>query len=245
MRLPTASRLDLFRSCAGPWYLPLPEKREESSKAAEKGRSLHKFAETGTSQSKRGKPTLDEEKVSRALEDLPVWSVISGIPERECVVRLRPSDGQVSIIGASERARPYGDDDREFIWGTADMVGRVERCGDAGDDSALLVADLKTGSAAWLKPPWGTTGSHLDAPLQTLFLAACFNRVLHLPGALVAIVSSACERAYSRYLSAGELDDVLLLVSEMVAHPPTKLNPSEHCTFCPVRGVCPCWSTTK
>jgi hypothetical protein len=241
VRLPTASRLDLFRSCAGPWYLPLPEKREESSKAAEKGRSLHKFAETGEAQGARGKVTLAEEAVRRALEDLPEWVAIHDVPARECVVRYNPFTGVVEIVGRSDKARPYGDSDSEWIWGTADLVGSTE--GEVG--TRLLLADLKTGSAAWLKPPWGTTGSHLDAPLQTLFLAACFNRVLHLPGALVAIVSSACERAYSRYLSAGELDDVLLLVSEMVAHPPTKLNPSEHCTFCPVRGVCPCWSTTK
>lgn len=239
LRLPTASKLDLFRTCAGPWYLPLPETHEPSSKAAEKGRALHTYAETGKAQGRSGRVTLAEEAVARALEDLPAWEPVSGVAARESIVRYRPADGRVELVGKSSGARPYGDSDSEWIWGTADMVGRVS------DGMGLLLADLKTGSAAWIKPPWGERGGYLDAPLQTPFLAACFNRVLGLPGALLAIVSSACERAYARYLSAGELDSVLLAVSEMVAHPPTRLVVSEHCTFCPVRPNCPLFSTTR
>jgi hypothetical protein len=228
MRLPTASKLDLFRSCAGPWYLPLPARQETGSKAAERGRSLHKFAETGATQSVRGKKTLAEESVERALEDLPAWEALPDVPSRECVVRYRPSDGDVRVIGASTRSRPYGDDDHEYIWGTADIVGLA--------GGSLLLADLKTGSADWLKLPIGGLD---EAPLQTLFLAAVFNRVLHFSRALVGIVSSATERAYLRPMDAHELDEVLQYISGLVASPPARLNPGEHCTFCPVRPNCP------
>ena len=236
MRLPTASKLDLFRACGGPWRLPLPETRDGSSKAAEKGKALHRYAETGISQSKRGKPTLDEEAVSRALDDLPSWVSLVRVEPRECVVRYRPRDGVAEVVGRSLSARPYGDADDEWIWGTADLVGVTE------GGERLLVADLKTGSAGWLKLPWGDLD---EVPLQTPFLAAVFNRVLHFSSALVGIVSSATERAYLRSVDAAWLESVLEYVSRLCAAPPTKLTPGEYCTFCLVRGSCPLFATTR
>jgi len=232
MRLPTASKLDLFRACGGPWRLPLPETRDASSKAAERGKALHVFAETGKPQGQ--KITLAEAAVGRALGDLPEWRSITDVPDRECVVRFRPSDGTVAIIGRSDKSRPYGDSDSEWIWGTADLVGQ--------SGESLLLADLKTGSAAWLKPPWGDLD---EVPLQTPFLAAVFNRVLHFSSALVGIVSSATERAYLRSVDAAWLESVLEYVSRLCAAPPTKLTPGEYCTFCLVRGSCPLFATTR
>ena len=233
MRLPTASKLDLFKACGGPWRLPLA--RTETSRAASKGRSLHKFAETGASQSVKGVKTQAEESVERALEDLPAWGELSMVAQRECVLRYNPRTGKCEILGVSGIARPYGDEDTEWIWGTADLVGQV------GD--ALLVADLKTGSPAWLKMPWGVRGTIDEAPLQVPFLAAVINAVLGLPSAILGIVSSQCERAFTAEYSRADLASVLGSVSEMVRNPPATLIPGDYCTFCPVRGNCPLWQS--
>ena len=234
MRLPTASKLDLFRECSGPWYLPLA--RQEYGKAAEKGKALHKFAETGVPGAVTGRISTAEGAVERSMADLPTWGPAGDVDMRETVVRFNPYNQRAEIIGAAKVARPYGDEDTTWIWGTADIVGC---CG--VDNSKLLVADLKTGSPAWLKMPWGPKGTLDGASLQVPFLAAVINRVVRAKSAVLAIVSSQAERAFTAEYASSDLDKVLDLVSDVVSHPPTTLRVGEWCTFCPVRGNCPLW----
>ena len=230
LRLPTASKLDLFERCVGPWQLPLSP-REESD-AAREGKALHLFAETGKPQAESGRISADEERVERALADLPAHRALY----REAVCRYCPTTGEAGIITGMKGARPYGDSDDVWIWGTADVVGELA-------DSSLLLADLKTGSPHWLKMPWGPGGALRDAPLQIPFLAAVFARALDRPAALCCCVSSQAERAFCARYSRDDLEAILARVSGMVHSPPTSYVAGDHCTFCPVRGNCPLYGS--
>jgi len=227
MRLPTASRLDLFWACSGPWHLPLPDEPEPTSKAAERGKTIHAQVETGDTS------TADGQRAARAMEDLPPHFALESVPLHEVVVfyDLDTGPGILGYVGANPRENWPRREKR--IYGIADYVARTA--------SHLLIADLKTGSAEWLKMPW--------EELQTRFLSAVVSQSLNWTANTYAcIVSSEAERAWCQEWTSAELRTFLSQISMRVTQEEKvattvattyHLTPGEHCTFCLVRKKCP------
>jgi hypothetical protein len=217
LRLPSASKLDLFDACGGPWYLDTPADLPEVGAAAERGKVIHKHIEEGTLPAGEGK--ADVERARRAMADLPVHVPIPGVPLHEVVFRWNPWTDSAEVVG------PFPEHPRE-TWTGRDvlMYGIADYAADA--EGRLLIADLKTGSTEWLKMPWDGW--------QTPWLTAIAHKALKWPGlGLPFIVGSQAERAWGEELTAQQLADVRMHWSQRVVGPRRPLVPGEHCTFCP------------
>lgn len=229
MRLPSASKLDLYDACDGPWHLDLPPTPEPEGAAATRGKEIHKHLELGTIPTGKGKADVEHALLAEA--DLPPTEPIEGVPERELVVYFNPFTGECGILGSfSEHPRESWPDRQHRMYGIADRVGR---CG-----KLLLVSDLKTGSVEWLKMPW--------EGWQTKWLTAAIHRALQWEGnAYACIVSSECERAWCQEWTP-------LQLAGFLAHWSAKVDTrreralyvtGEHCTFCPHRKFnCPVYA---
>ena len=180
MRLPSASKLDLFAPCDGPWFLDMPTDLPPTGAAAERGKTIHAHLEKGTTPTGEGRTDVLRARLAEA--DLPPWIPIDGIACRELVFKWKPATGEALLVGPqSEHPRESWTDRGLFMYGIADHVGR--------SDKHLLVSDLKTGAVEWLTMPWDGW--------QTKWLTAVAHKALKWEGnAYACIVSSEAERAW-------------------------------------------------
>ena len=227
MRLPSASKLDLFAPCDGPWFLDMPTDLPPTGAAAERGKTIHAHLEKGTTPTGEGR--TDVLRVRLAEADLPPWIPIDGIACRELVFKWNPATGEALLVGPqSEHPRESWTDRGLFMYGIADHVGR--------SDKHLLVSDLKTGAVEWLTMPWDGW--------QTKWLTAVAHKALKWEGnAYACIVSSEAERAWCQEWTPLNLEFHLEFWQRRyraVSAGQRYLNPGRQCTWCPHRGFsCP------
>lgn len=228
MRLPSASKLDLFDACGGPWYLDLPPDPEPAGLAAERGKSIHKHIEEGTLPSGEGK--VDVERARRAMEDLPPNVAIPGVPLHEVVFRWNPWTDNAELLGSAvDHPRESWTGRDVLMYGIADYV--------ADASGRLLLADLKTGSVEWLKMPWESW--------QTPWLAAVAHKALKWPGnAYAAIAGSRAERGWADELTPERCREIRMHWSQRVVSARRPLDPGQWCTFCPhYKRNCPLYGS--
>ena len=234
-----ASRLPLLTKCSGSAYLPTDEEQSENAaKAAEWGRMVHTWKETGEF---RGPSTRAEHALRRAVElsgidRLAYWPA-AGTHEQG--VRLRV-DGHREVVGDADVTPGY-------ITGTDDFQWYIL-------DDELWIDDLKTGK--YYEDP--ETGSNLYPQdvrsAQLRFYATAIAALLGYSG-VVHVSLTHWPRLPLKFRHAEPVrfwteyhtDELSVYWSELeLLHQEVEaghagqytLNPGDHCRFCPSRNYC-------
>lgn len=159
MSFPTASAMDRVMECPASAVLP---QAKDTSEAAEKGRAIHTFLETG--------------EAPEGYEDICSGIDRESLPtELDCEVALAYdlSTGKGRVLGKGlARAEAYKDRQPYEVVGTADVLGRI-------DKDTLYLADYKTGHG-------DIPRARASFQLRTLALAAC--KALGATKAVVEII---------------------------------------------------------
>ena len=235
-----ASRLPLLTKCSGSAYLPTDdEQSENAARAAEWGRMVHTWKETGEFS---GPSRRMENALRTAIE-------LSGVDR----LRLWPEGGKheqglrIRVDGGAREVYPSADPKEGFITGTDDFQWYIL-------DDELWVDDLKTGKYY----EDSETGSNLypqdvrSAQLRfyALAVATLLNyhgrvhvSLTHWPRLPLKFRHAEPVRLWTEYTTNelngywGELEQLYQEVQAGLAGD-YRLRPGDHCRFCPSRNYC-------
>lgn len=234
-----ASRLPLLTKCSGSAYLPTDEEQSENArKAAEWGKMVHAWKETGeiNGPSKRIENAFRTAVAASGIDRLSLW------PEGG-----KHEQGLALSVDGSRQVQDNATPTPGFITGTDDFQWYLL-------DDELWIDDLKTGkyyedfeTGSNLYPQDVRSAQLRFYALAVATLLSYTGRVhvslLHWPRLPVKFRHAEPVRLWTEY-TTDELNNYWTELELLYAEVATgrqgnyNLNPGDHCRFCPSRNYC-------